>query len=255
MSDESIDTAMTPQQRQFASGSEASALSTYKQVMVGERSWASFTAFELYRLCFAGMESILGVGCRRLTLPLFLSACGNGPVIGHGVTIRQPHRISFGKKVILDDFSAVDVRSRPGKDPQAGISLGDYTYVGRYSIVTAKYGVIQLGRACNIGSYSRIATRDKIEIGASVLIASYVYIGPGNHGADDLQTPVMEQEMESKGGVRIGDNSWIGTKATILDGVSIGRDAIVGAHSLVREDVPDRAIVAGAPAKIIRYRE
>ncbi|MFN8388981.1 MAG: acyltransferase [Bdellovibrionota bacterium] len=250
--EEASNVAMTPQQRHFA---EASALATYKHVIVGESGWLSFTAFELYRLFFANMESFLGIGFRRFTLPSFLKAYAGRPVIGHGVTFRQPHRITFGKKVIVDDYAAIDVRTRPGKDHDAGIVLGDYTYVGRYSIVTAKYGQVVLGKACNIGSYSRIATREKVEIGDSVLIASYVYIGPGNHGASDLATPVMEQEMEYKGGVKIGDNTWIGTKATVLDGVTIGRDAIIGAHSLVREDVPDRAIVAGTPAKIIRYRE
>jgi acetyltransferase-like isoleucine patch superfamily enzyme len=253
--DNSGDIAMTPQQREFSRGSDISALQSYKHVMVGEAGWLPFSAFELYCLFFGGMESILGIGARRLLLPLFLRSCGRGPVIGHGVTIRQPGRISFGKKVILDDFSLVDVRTRPGQDQDAAVEIGDYSYVGRYSIVSAKYGRIKLGRACNIGSYSRIATREDVIIGDSVLIASYVYIGPGNHGASDLSTPIMEQEMEHRGGVSIGENTWIGTKATILDGVTIGRDAIIGAHSLVRDNVPDRAIVAGTPAKIIRYRE
>ena len=255
MNEDSENVAMTPQQRQFAAASNVSALDTYRQVMVGDRGWLSFLSFELYRLMFANMESIIGIAARRAVLPLFLAECGRAPVIGHGVTIRQPQRIHFGKKVILDDFCLVDVRTRAGKDQDALVDLGDFCYVGRHSIVSAKYGRIKLGRACNIGSYTRIATRESITVGESVLISSYVYIGAGNHGASDLETPVMEQEMESAGGVVIGDNAWIGAKATILDGVTIGRDAIVGAHSLVRENVPDRAIVAGTPAKIIRFRE
>src|SRR5262249_3217857 len=135
------------------------------------------------------------------------------------------------------------------------VTVGDYVYIGRHSIVSAKYGRIKIGNGVNIGSSSRIATRENLEIGDSVLISSYVYIGGGNHGAEQLEVPIIEQEMDQRGGVSIGANAWIGTKATIVDGVKIGEDAIIGAHSLVREDVPSRAIVAGSPAKIIRYRE
>ncbi len=249
--------AMTPQQRQLSG--DSSMLGTYKQIMVGDKGWGSFCAFELYRLLFTNLESIVGLGIRRYALPPFFNSCGRGLVVGTGVTVRQPGRIALGKKVILDDYSAIDVRSRSGQDStshsEAFISIGDYAYVGRYSVVTAKYGRVTLGPAVNIGAYSRIATRESIEIGESVLIASYVYIGAGNHRSDDLSRPVMEQDMEYHGGVKIGANAWIGTKATICDGVTIGKDAIIGAHSLVRENVPERAIVAGTPAKLIRYRE
>lgn len=243
--------AMTPQQREFA----ASALKSYKEVMVGDASWSMFVGFELYRFLFANMESVIGIGFRRLILPLFLETCGKAPVVGHGVTIRQPHRISFGKRVILDDYALVDVRTKTEMSSEAFVRIGDYVYVGRGSIVSAKYGQIILGAGVNMGSNCRIATQSKIEMGESVLIGSYVYVGPGNHGIGDLSKPVMEQEMDIRGGVTIGANTWIGTRATILDGVTIGRDVVIGAHSLVKEDVPDRAIVAGTPAKIIRYRE
>jgi len=246
--------AMTPQQRMFAE--EASGgLATYKHVIVGDKGWLSFWAFEIYRLCFQQLNSIFGIAIRRLILPRFFCRCGKGLVVGQAVTIREPGRISVGKKVVVDDLASLDVRTRPGKDSDAYVEIGDYVYIGRQSVVSAKYGKIRLGAAVNIGANARIATRETIEIGESVLVASYVYIGAGNHRSDDLSRPVMEQDMEYKGGVRIGSNTWIGTRATICDGVTIGKDCIVGAHSLVREDVPDRAIVAGIPAKIIRYRE
>lgn len=259
--DQTPDTpAMTAQQRAFAEPKQG-ALRAYKQVMVGERGWLAFACFELYRLFLAPMESILGIGLRRLVLPRFLRGCGKGLVAGHGVTIRQPGRISLGKKVIIDDYALVDVRSReddldrPGDPESARVDIGDYVYIGRQSIVSAKYGRLRLGNGVNIGSATRLATRETLEIGDSVLISSYVYIGGGNHGSDRLDVPIMEQEMESRGGVSIGANTWIGTKATIVDGVTIGRDVIIGAHSLVRDNVPDRAVVAGVPAKVIRFRE
>lgn len=246
--------AMTPQQRQFVAGKHSPFI-TYKHIIVGEKSWLYFILFELYRLLFTNIESIFGIGLRRLFLPLFLKKCGKGLVVGNGVSIRQPNRIKFGKKIILDDYSLVNVRTKQdNNNSDAYVDLADYVYVGRYSIVSSKYGKVKLGAACNIGAYSRIATQGTIDIGKSTLIASYVYIGGGNHGMDSNK-PIMEQEMELKGGVTIGENCWIGTKSTVVDGVKIGNNVIVGAHSLVREDIPDNAVVVGVPAKIIKYRD
>ena len=61
--------------------------------------------------------------------------------------------------------------------------------------------------------------------------------------------------MEHGTGLVIGKNVWIGARVTILDGVKIGDNAIIGAHSFVREDVPANAVVAGVPAKLIKIRD
>jgi len=62
----------------------------------------------------------------------------------------------------------------------------------------------------------------------------------------------MKSKLNKK--VVIGNDVWIGEKVFINDGISIGNGAVIGAHSVVTHDVPDYAIVAGAPAKVIRYR-
>jgi acetyltransferase-like isoleucine patch superfamily enzyme len=61
--------------------------------------------------------------------------------------------------------------------------------------------------------------------------------------------------MEIKGGVSIGSHAWLGARVTIMDGVKIGEHAVVGAHSFVKDDVPDYAVVVGAPAKIVASRK
>ena len=66
-----------------------------------------------------------------------------------------------------------------------------------------------------------------------------------------LQDP-LKRPIVSKGPVRIGDNVWIGDKATILPNVSIGNGAIIAANAVVTKDVPPYSVAAGNPAKIIK---
>lgn len=91
-----------------------------------------------------------------------------------------------------------------------------------------------------------------IQIGSQTRIANNVTIYAFNHGmAPD--TPIYQQAANSKG-IVIGKDVWIGAQAGIVDGVTIGDHAVVGMGSIVTKDVPDWAIVAGNPAKIIGDR-
>jgi acetyltransferase-like isoleucine patch superfamily enzyme len=242
--------AITPQQRRFRSDG-VSALQTYRNLMVADKGWLSLLGYELYMLAFSSLPGILGFGGRTLTLPLFLDGMGKGSMVGRNVLIRQPSRVSIGRKVIIDDYAVIDVRDTAEQPQPPHISIGDYSFIGRQSAIISKGATIELGSGTNISSFCRIASASSITLGESILIASYVYIGPGNHSRDESGRVEVEAEMESRGGVRIGSGSWIGTRATILDGVTIGENAIVGAHSLVRDDVPAGAVVAGVPAKIL----
>ena len=247
--------AITPQQKRLTSGNPAE---VYKELTVGDSSWLAFALFELYNLIICGIGGATGLFLRSLCLKGLLKSCGRGPMVGRDVTIRQPGRIEFGDKVTIDDQCMLDVRtgdsSANSTGIDVGIKLGNKVYLGRNSFLKAKHGRVVLGDGVNIGSFTRIATQGTIEIGNSVLISSYVYMGAGNHGFNDSITPIIEQEMGPYKGIKIGDNTWIGARATVLDGITIGKDAIIGAHSLVRDDVPDRAIVVGTPAKILKFR-
>jgi acetyltransferase-like isoleucine patch superfamily enzyme len=237
--------AMTPQQRQFAT--TTSPLRSYKDRQVGpDSSWAHLAQYEAITT-LGSLPGAIGMALRMALYPLLFSSCDSRAAIGTGVTIRNPRSVCLGKRVMLDDYAAVEA-----KGPNASIILGDYTLVGRFSSVAAKSAQITLERGVNIGSYCRIASQSKIVIGESTLIAAFCYIGPGNHRPSDGETPLIEQDMEIRGGVSIGRHVWIGAHSTILDGVTIGDGAIVGAHSLVRDDVPAGQIVAGVPARAIR---
>ena len=237
-------TAMTSQQKVFTERKHP--LSLYKQLIVGrDSSYISLFFVELLFILFKNLQGILGIAFRSLTYPLIFKNFGKGTVVSSGVTIRVPKNISLGKKVIIDDSVVLDVRG-----DNASITIGDNVTIARGTIITAKNGHIKLADGVNISTYCRIATQSRIEIGESVLIAAYSYIGPGNHRRDDESTPLIESQMEIKGGVMIGRQTWIGAHTTILDGVKIGDEAIVGAHSLVKSDVQAKTTVFGVPAKV-----
>lgn len=91
-----------------------------------------------------------------------------------------------------------------------------------------------------------------IKIGSQTRIANNVTIYAFNHGMAP-NAPVYQQASNSKG-ISIGNDVWIGAQAGIVDGVTIGDHAVVGMGSIVTKDVPDWAIVAGNPAKVIGDR-
>ena len=103
---------------------------------------------------------------------------------------------------------------------------------------------VYIGPGCRLGL---------VHIGRDVLIAAGVHIpsGPSTHQIDDLSRPIREQGRAEQLG-RIGAGAWIGEAAVIM--ADVGADAVVGAGAVVTRPVPARAIVAGVPARIIRFR-
>jgi len=240
--------SLSPQQRELTANT-TSPLKAYRDLVASGSSTLSFVYQECVTTLLSSLSGVLGFGSRSLFYPRLFCRCGKRPAFGRGVLIRSPKLIALGDKVLVDDFVTLDVRAG------GSIQLNNFSSVGRFTSLVCKGELINLHPGVNVGSYCRIATQSKIEIGASTLIAAYCYIGPGNHAIPDADTPIIEQAMDVKGGVKIGRDVWIGTRVTVLDGVNIGDGAVIGAHSLVRDDIPARAIAVGTPARIIGYRE
>lgn len=146
---------------------------------------------------------------------------------------------------------------------EKNIKIGNGTSFGRLAVITAwsehngrEYSPqIQIGENCAFGDYIHITAINQINIGNNVLTGRWVTItdnGHGNTDSHDLIIPPSKRVLVSKGAVIINDNVWIGDKATILPGVTIGEGAVVAANSVVSKDVPPYCIVAGNPAIIIK---
>ena len=143
---------------------------------------------------------------------------------------------------------------------EGGIEIGDDTLIGQLVTISAGtlpgqdlFGMtlLRIGDRCVIGRGSHIVAHQDVTIGDDVWTGPYVYITDQNHGYENPDVPIGNQHPVNSP-VSIGAGSWLGANAIILPGARIGRNVVVAAGSVVRGDVPDRCVVAGVPARIVR---
>ena len=113
--------------------------------------------------------------------------------------------------------------------------------------------VVRIGDRCNIGRGSAIVGRVGIDIGDDVTTGPNVYVTDHNHRYANPDIPIARQWVDAEP-VRIGAGCWLGAGAVVLPGTTLGRNVVVAAGSVVRGEVPDHAVVAGVPARIVRRR-
>lgn len=114
---------------------------------------------------------------------------------------------------------------------------------------------ITIGSNCHFGSFNHITAINSIIIGNNLLTGKNVSITDNSHGSTELKDLSVEpvlRPLSSKGPVKIGNNVWIGDKATILPNVKIGDGAVIGANAVVTKDIPPYAVAVGNPARIIK---
>jgi carbonic anhydrase/acetyltransferase-like protein (isoleucine patch superfamily) len=142
------------------------------------------------------------------------------------------HSIAIGTGTLIGPFVSMSAGMVPGQD------LGPVP-------------VLRIGDRCVIGRGSHLVAHHSLVIGDDVFTGPYVYVTDQNHGYADPDEPIGRQ-MPVNSAVRIGSGSWLGTGAVVLPGASIGRNVVVAAGSVVRGTVPDRCVVAGVPARVVR---
>lgn len=142
----------------------------------------------------------------------------------------SPNLVSVGNQVQLCEHAWINAYDDRG-DGKKTLTIGDGTYVGRFAHINAW----------------RSVTIEK-----NVLIADRVFISDCEHNHSSLEIPILHQGASFKGPVLLKEGCWLGIGVVILPGVTVGRNAIVAANAVVTRDVPDRTVVAGAPAKVIK---
>jgi acetyltransferase-like isoleucine patch superfamily enzyme len=111
---------------------------------------------------------------------------------------------------------------------------------------------ILIGDDCFIGSGCEFNIKERIEVGDHCQIASGCRFVDHNHGI--AMEALIRKQPCSSAPITLADDVWVGANAVILAGVEIGAGAVVGAGSIVTRTVPPRAIVAGVPARTLRFR-
>ncbi|GAA2067887.1 acyltransferase [Streptomyces albiaxialis] len=140
------------------------------------------------------------------------------------------------------------------------IELGDHCVIGQDVTLTAGMmpdldlgpdPVLTLGNGVVLGRGSHVIADTDVRVGDDVFCGPYVYITSTNHSYDDPELPVGKQWPRTAP-VSIGRGSWLGAGAVVLPGARLGRNVVVAAGAVVRGEVPDHAVVAGAPARVVR---
>ena len=169
-----------------------------------------------------------------------LKHIGDNCLVGIGFTIQGEQYISIGnnfssgKKLCLETWDCFN-GEKTGMIPN-----------------------LEIGNDVTITENCHISCMNHIQIGDGVLFGPRVFITDNFHGKntfDELPMKPMDRKLWSRGPIKIGNNVWIGANVCIMPNVTIGDNAVIGANSVITHDVPQNAIVAGVPARVLRVIE
>ena len=230
-----------------------SSVQKYRELIIGQDSLWSLIRYELITLLASWVPGALGLFLRSKLYPRILGRVGRNVIFGVNVTFRHPHKISIGDDVVIDDNCLIDAKGESNK----GISIGSGVYIGRNTILRCKDGDIFLEDRVNIGSNCLVDSVKLVEIKQNTTTAAYCYVmSGGTYGLSRTDIPVTSQDLlSSKDKTEIGENVWLGSSVVVMDGVSIGRDTVVGAGAVVTKDLPEFCIATGIPAKVTKQRK
>lgn len=205
-----------------------------------------------------GPSDLLSLARRRGMMALRgrirFAGTAHHPFVGRAVTIRARRKIHLGAGVTLADGCVVDAVS------VHGVHLGDNVTVGRNtriectgSIRTIGWG-IDVGDSVGMGTDCFYGCAGGITIGTDTIVGNFVSFHSESHVIADRTTPIRRQGVSHRG-ITIGDDCWIGAKATILDGARVGRGSVVAAGAVVvAGEYAPFGIYGGVPARRIGDR-
>lgn len=178
----------------------------------------------IYHYLYLPIKTFLVLSFIRFKYPKSL-------IEGVSLSIDNTHSLILGEGCSIHKNTVINICTRKIK---SSITIGKGTYIGENNNLRAADGII--------------------EIGDNSFISQGVTIVTSNHGMS-RSMPISEQGWFSKKSkIVISDDVWVGANSVILPDVTIGKGAVIAAGSIVTKDVPEYAIVAGNPARILKYR-
>ena len=163
-------------------------------------------------------------------------------------------KLRWGRRLQTDGLCFVG----PGVTFEIGrgavLKLGRWSWIGHGCKLRVHEGEVEIGAKTVLGQECTISAFQHVSIGRECILADRVMLIDFDHGVVDVERPVREQGIYKRD-VRVGHNCWLGYGACILRGVTIGDNCVVGTSAVVTRDVPDNAVAAGIPARVLRMRD
>jgi acetyltransferase-like isoleucine patch superfamily enzyme len=191
---------------------------------------------------------------RGLWYRLWLRSSPGAIFVGDRVQLLFPQYIDVGHSVILEDHVVIDALSTNGVVLGDNVTIARNTTIKCTGVVRNKGVGIVIGSNSAVGAYSFLGAQGGIRIGSDVIMGPGVSLYAENHRYYEMDRPIRLQG-ESRQGIRIGDDCWIGGGSIILDGVDIGPGTVVAAGSVVTKNVEAYSVVAGVPARVLKNRQ
>ena len=210
------------------------------------RTWMRFSGISF----FGRLASRLA----RIPIPPYFGCVPLAKLHSHGyispAAIIHHNSLERGKHCFIGDNVIIYQDNNGGF-----VKLGDNAHLHTgIKIQTGNGANVEIGEQTHIQSGCQLsAYKSSIKIGRGVEIAPNCAFYSYNHSVKAGQ-PIRNQPLDSKGDISIGDNVWLGYGVIVLDGVVIGKNTVIGAGSVVTKNIPQNAIAAGNPAKLIKFR-
>jgi galactoside O-acetyltransferase len=161
--------------------------------------------------------------------------------------------LHLSPQCFIDDY--VTIYAHPQATGE--VHLAENVHLYRWSIIELGAGNGNLSIDANTYLQAGCTLNpfiNSITIGKNCMIATRCVLMPYQHGHTDPQRPMREQNLTSRGDIVIEDDVWLGAQVCVMDGVTIGQGAIIGAGAVVTKDVPPHSLAVGVPARVSRAR-
>jgi acetyltransferase-like isoleucine patch superfamily enzyme len=176
-----------------------------------------------------------------------------GMMLGKQVRFFNSPKIKWGKFLRLGNHVYVSALGKKGVIFGNNVSIGAYSRIVVSTSLNEIGEFIIFGNNVGIGEFAYLGGAGGLTIGDDCIVGQYLSCHPENHNCDNLNSPIRHQGVTRKG-INIGANCWIGSKVTILDGVTIGTGCVIAAGSVVTKSFPENSIIGGVPAKLLKSR-
>src|SRR3954470_3657473 len=163
-------------------------------------------------------------------------------------------KVRFGKRLQTDGICFVG----PGVKLEIGrgavLRLGRWSWIGHGTKIRVHQGECEIGAKTVLGQECTISAFQHVSIGRECILADRVMLIDFDHGVVEVERPIREQGIYKRD-VRVGHNVWVGYGACFLRGATVGDNCVIGTNTVITKDVAANAVVAGAPARVLRMRD